>query len=231
MTRSKHRSKSFLFSRDGRAKLSCQEPKAAKTVSAQICAAERLRSSSGIKPENLCRDVFSVRRVKWPHLNPQAVYSQSQQASDFPRLKQIVPDFPPSVEEIFVDFDDLPDFDDRVDYIIDLGRQLPVSNDELHASENLVSGCMSVVWLRMKTAGADEPVAIEADSDSQIIKGLLVILLAFYRDKTPSQIVESDVGSYLKRLELDQHLSPQRRNGLFSMIKRINGLALAATEA
>lgn len=84
---------------------------------------------------------------------------------------------------------------------------------------------MSTVWLRMQIPDSSQPVVIEADSDSQIIKGLLVILIAFYHGKNSQQIVDSDVGSFLKTLELDQHLSPQRRNGLFSMVKRINALA------
>lgn len=124
----------------------------------------------------------------------------------------------------------MPDFDDRVDFIIDLGRDLPPASSELHAEQNLVQGCMSTVWLRMRIGDLAQPVDIEADSDSQIIKGLLVILMAFYRNKTAQQIVDSDVSSFLKQLELDQHLSPQRRNGLFAMIKRINAIALSAVQ-
>jgi cysteine desulfuration protein SufE len=140
-------------------------------------------------------------------------------------------DLIPSIEEIVEAFEDLPEFDERVDYIIDLGRELPTASESLHSPENLVSGCMSTVWLRMNMGRVDEPVTIEADSDSQIIRGLLVILLAFYRDKTPAEIVAIDVGTFLKQLELDQHLSPQRRNGLFAMVKRINALALAVPKA
>jgi cysteine desulfuration protein SufE len=66
---------------------------------------------------------------------------------------------------------------------------------------------------------------IIADSDSIIVKGLIVLLLSFYNSQTPAQIVESDVSAYLKSLGLSQHLSPQRRNGLFSMIKRLKLLA------
>jgi cysteine desulfuration protein SufE len=136
----------------------------------------------------------------------------------------------PSAQELIDTFADMPHFDDRVDYIIDLGRDLPKGSPQLHAESNLVQGCMSTVWLRMEVLGQDHPVLMEADSDSQIIKGLLVILFAFYRGKTARQIVDSDVSSFLKQLELDQHLSPQRRNGLFAMIKRINAIALAATQ-
>ena len=69
------------------------------------------------------------------------------------------------------------------------------------------------------------PVEIEADSDSIIVKGLIAVLLSFYHGKTASEIVESDVSDFLKQLGLNQHLSPQRRNGLFSMIKRLKAIA------
>lgn len=137
--------------------------------------------------------------------------------------------FPPSREELIETFRDLPDFDEQVDYIIDLGRELPVCDGELHRSEHKVEGCMSTVWLNLQIKSLDQPVSLSADSDSQIIKGLLVILLAFYHNKTASEILATDVSDFLRELKLDQHLSPQRRNGLFAMVKRINALALQAT--
>lgn len=137
-------------------------------------------------------------------------------------------EFPPTIEELFETFDDLPDIDDRIDFIIDLGRELPGGNPDLQSNENLVDGCMSTVWLNMNVNDPNSPVQIQADSDSQIIKGLLVVLMAFYNQKSAKAIIDGDVSEYLKRLELDQHLSPQRRNGLFAMVKRINALAMQA---
>lgn len=136
--------------------------------------------------------------------------------------------FPPTVAELIETFDDLVDFEEQIDFIIDLGRELPAGDEKLHTPDNTVGGCMSTVWLKMDIASANQPVQIQADSDSQIIKGLLVVLMSFYHNQTPAQIIESDVSGFLKRLELDQHLSPQRRNGLFAMIKRINALAMQA---
>lgn len=136
-------------------------------------------------------------------------------------------DFPPTVEELYETFADLPEWDERYDFIIDLGRELPVLPAALQTSENIVEGCMSTVWLNMQfSQSADSQIEIQADSDSLIVKGLIVVLLAFYSGKTANEIVESDVSDYLRKLGLDQHLSPQRRNGLFSMIKRINALAM-----
>ena len=112
--------------------------------------------------------------------------------------------------------------------MIDLGRELPPLPVELQTEENIVEGWMSTVWLvTALPGGVDQPMVIQADSDSIIVKGLIVILLAFYSSQTSAEIVDSNVGEFLKQLGLDQHLSPQRRNGLFSMIKRLKGLAAA----
>ena len=134
-------------------------------------------------------------------------------------------DFPPTTDELLETFEDLQEWDERYDFIIDLGRELPGFPAELQTQENIVDGCMSTVWLATDSKGADQPLTIQADSDSIIVKGLVVVLLSFYSGMTPSQIVESDVSDYLKTLGLNQHLSPQRRNGLFSMIKRLKLLA------
>ena len=141
-------------------------------------------------------------------------------------------DFPPSTNELLETFDDLQEWDERYDFIIDLGRELPALPTELQTKENIVDGCMSTVWLVTNAADqSDEPLEIRADSDSIIVKGLIAILLSFYAGMTPSQIVDSDVSDFLKQLGLNQHLSPQRRNGLFSMIKRLKVLAAAGCAA
>ena len=134
-------------------------------------------------------------------------------------------DFPPTTDELLETFEDLQEWDERYDFIIDLGRELPKPTPELQTQENIVEGCMSTVWMTAKEAQPGKAVEIEADSDSIIVKGLIAVLLSFYHGKTASEIVESDVSDYLKELGLNQHLSPQRRNGLFSMIKRLKAIA------
>ncbi|MFK7766171.1 MAG: SufE family protein [Mariniblastus sp.] len=134
-------------------------------------------------------------------------------------------DFPPTTDELLETFEDLPEWDERYDFIIDLGRELPAATEELQSEENVVDGCMSMVWMTAKSDGPDEPFQIAADSDSIIVKGLIVVLLSFYAGKNAKEIVDSDVSEYLTSLGLNQHLSPQRRNGLFSMIKRLKALA------
>jgi len=137
-------------------------------------------------------------------------------------------DFPPTTDEMLETFEDLQEWDERYDFIIDLGRELPGLSPEYQTQDHIVDGCMSTVWLAANSAGSESPMEIQADSDSIIVKGLIVVLLSYYHTMTPRQIVESDVSEYLQKLGLNQHLSPQRRNGLFSMIKRLKVLAAGA---
>lgn len=137
-----------------------------------------------------------------------------------------MPDFPPTVEELFETFEDLEEWDERYDFIIDLGRELPPLATDLQTEDNIVKGCMSTVWMitDVESAGDSEELKIQADSDSIIVKGLIVLLLAFYNGKSPQEVASADVESYLSSLGLNQHLSPQRRNGLFSMVKRLRSI-------
>jgi len=137
-----------------------------------------------------------------------------------------MPDFPPTIEELFETFEDLEEWDERYDFIIDLGRELPPLPAELQTEDNIVKGCMSLVWVvtDIDSEGAAEKLNIQADSDSIIVKGLIVLLLAFYNNMSPQEVAAADVESYLGKLGLNQHLSPQRRNGLFSMVKRLRSL-------
>lgn len=129
--------------------------------------------------------------------------------------------FPPTTEELFETFEELEAWDERYDFIIDLGRELPELPSELQSSKNIVDGCMSTVWLATKVTDNDAPVEIQADSDSIIVKGLIVVMMAFYANLPAKNVVAADLSEYLGKLGLNQHLSPQRRNGLFAMIKRL----------
>ncbi len=139
-----------------------------------------------------------------------------------------MPKFPPTVEELIEEFDELEDWDERYDLIIDLGRELPKLPDELQSEENIVKGCMSTVWLvtEVKEEGDQKLIEIHADSDSIIVKGLIVILMSYYSGKPADFIVQNDAAEFLGNLGLDQHLSPQRRNGLYAMVKRLKLLAM-----
>ncbi len=137
-----------------------------------------------------------------------------------------MPKFPPSVDDLIEEFKELEDWDDRYDLIIDLGRELPGLRPEDQSKSNLVHGCMSTVWLAAEVVEPEKQIIeIRADSDSIIVKGLIVILIAHYSGKSATEILESDAIPLFDRLGLNQHLSPQRRNGLFSMVKRLKQLA------
>lgn len=114
-------------------------------------------------------------------------------------------------------------WEDRYKYIIDLGKELSPLADELHTDEYIVRGCQSKVWLVHELR--DNHLYFQADSDAFIVKGLLGVVLAAYNGKTPSEIGAVDIEAYFARLDLMQHLSSTRGNGLKAMVKRIQDTA------
>jgi cysteine desulfuration protein SufE len=138
-----------------------------------------------------------------------------------------MPKFPPTVDELIEEFDELEDWDERYDLIIDFGRELPPLDPSERTADNLVEECMSTVWLSTRLIDQENRIVeVKADSDSIIVKGLIVILLAHYSGKSAKEILDSDAIALFARLGLNQHLSPQRRNGLFAMVKRLKQLAV-----
>jgi len=134
----------------------------------------------------------------------------------------------PNLDELLKEFQELEDWEERYDYLIDLGKQLPELPPQLKTPEQIVKGCMSTVWLATSifSDGNVKRVLVEADSDALIVKGLIVVLLAVFNRRTPEEILKLDENQYFSQLGLNQHLSPQRRNGLFAMVKRVKQLAL-----
>ena len=111
-------------------------------------------------------------------------------------------------------------WEDRYKYIIDLGKELPPMDASLHTDDRLVRGCQSQVWI--DTTVEDSRLQIAVDSDAFIVKGLL---LAAYNNKTPGEVLAFDIDSYFEQLELMNHLSPTRGNGLKAMVARIRAIA------
>jgi cysteine desulfuration protein SufE len=126
------------------------------------------------------------------------------------------------LETIQSDFELLDDWEDRYRYIIDLGRDLqPMSANE-KTDANKVQGCVSQVWLITAYGDLDDPlVEFRGESDAHIVRGLVALVLAIYSNKHASEILKIDAMATLRSLGLDQHLSPQRSNGLKAMIDRI----------
>ena len=133
-----------------------------------------------------------------------------------------------TIDRIMQNFDILTDWEDRYRYIIELGRKLPSFDEKYKVDTNLVQGCVSQVWLITDVRDGDPPVIeFRADSDAQIVKGLVAILLSLYSGKTAREILTADIRSIFQKLELARHLSINRANGFASMVKRIHELALA----
>ena len=131
-----------------------------------------------------------------------------------------------SIETIRSDFEFLDDWEDRYKYIIDLGKELtPLSASE-KVDANKVQGCVSQVWLATEMqSGADPVISFRGDSDALIVRGLVALVLSIYNGKRRSEISSIDALKFLTELGLDQHLSPQRSNGLKAMIGRIRSEA------
>jgi cysteine desulfuration protein SufE len=114
-------------------------------------------------------------------------------------------------------------WEDRYKYIIDLGKELPAMPESFRTDGYLVRGCQSQVWL--VDEWQDGKLYFQADSDAFIVKGLLGVVLAAFNGKSPGDILSFDVDAYFEKLDLLQHLSSTRGNGLKAMVKRIKDKA------
>jgi cysteine desulfuration protein SufE len=136
-----------------------------------------------------------------------------------------------TVPEIIDEFEFLGDWEERCEYLIDLGFALPEMPADEKTEANRVHGCQSNVWLvtRERTDGQGRTVIdVVADSDAYIVKGLIAVLLAMYSGRTPQEILATDAKDIFARLGLDRHLSTARKNGLGGMVTRIRELAARA---
>ena len=126
----------------------------------------------------------------------------------------------------------LDDWEDRYAYLMDLGGRMPPMGEEDKTEENRVKGCQATVWLKEKVETTPEArIHFVADSNSQIVKGLVAMLRMMFSGKTPREILDFDEQSVFRKLGLDRHLSPTRSTGLNAMVRCVrevaNGLASA----
>lgn len=136
------------------------------------------------------------------------------------------------IQSIIDDFAFIDDWEERYRYVIDLGRDLPPFPDIDRTEQNRVPGCVSQVWLTTRRGGGEDPVIeFSGDSDAHIVRGLVALMLALYSGRKASEILATDAEGVLAGLGLDEHLTPQRSNGLRSMVKRIRNDATAALAA
>ena len=138
-----------------------------------------------------------------------------------------------TIDEILDNFSLLDDWDDRYRYVIELGRTLAPLNDALRIDANKVQGCASQVWLVTTTTpdGTAGPIlTFVGDSDAHIVRGLIAILFALYSGRAAGDVLKVDALALFDRLGLREHLTPQRSNGLRSMVERIRADARAALD-
>ncbi len=120
----------------------------------------------------------------------------------------------------------LDDWEDRFQYLVDLGRQLPPLPPEAHDEANRVRGCTSRVWL-VARRDRDGRIHLLGDSDAHLVKGLVALMLLIFSGRRPAEILATDARAVLAEFDLEQHLSPMRANGLHAMLARIAEIARA----
>jgi cysteine desulfuration protein SufE len=132
-----------------------------------------------------------------------------------------------AIDEIADDFAVLGDADGQLEYLIDLGKKLPPLADAERNEHTKVRGCASQVWLVTERT-PDGQMIFRGESDAIIVKGIVAILLRLFSGRTPAEILSADPKAIFERLGLTRMLSPQRSNGLFSMMERMRADARKA---
>lgn len=127
-------------------------------------------------------------------------------------------------DEIVDEFSMFEDWDERFQYVIDLGKGLPLIDEKYKVDENTIKGCQSKVWLHGEVI--DDKIVFTADSDAIITKGIIAVLIRAFSNQKPSDILDADT-KFIDEIGLKDQLSPTRANGLVSMIKQIKMYALA----
>jgi cysteine desulfuration protein SufE len=126
--------------------------------------------------------------------------------------------------EIIEEFSLFDSWDDKYEYVIDLGKKLPVLEDSRKLDENKVRGCQSTVWLVADYA--DGKVHFKADSDAIIVKGLISMLIRVLTNHTPDEIINASL-DFIQKIGMTTHLAQTRANGLLAMVKQMKNYALA----
>lgn len=126
--------------------------------------------------------------------------------------------------EIIDEFSMFDDWTERYEYIIELGKSLPMIAPEYKTDDYIIKGCQSKVWLHAATI--EDKIVFTADSDAILTKGIIAIMIRVFSNQTPKAILDAST-DFVDEIGLKEHLSPTRANGLVSMIKQIKMYALA----
>ncbi|HLT49996.1 MAG TPA: SufE family protein [Aequorivita sp.] len=127
-------------------------------------------------------------------------------------------------EELIDEFSMFEDWMQRYEYMIELGKSLPLIEEKLKTDDKLIKGCQSKVWLNSEMK--DGKIIFTADSDAIITKGIIAVLVRVFSDQKPQAILDANT-DFIDEIGLKEHLSPTRANGLVSMIKQMKMYALA----
>lgn len=127
-------------------------------------------------------------------------------------------------DEIVDEFSMFEDWMQRYEYIIDLGKSLPLIDEQFKTEDNIIKGCQSKVWVHAEQQG--EKVVFTSDSDAILTKGIIAILIRSFSNQKAADILEANT-DFIDKIGLKEHLSPTRANGLVSMVKKIKMYALA----
>ena len=127
-------------------------------------------------------------------------------------------------QEIVEEFEMFDDWMQRYEYMIELGKSLPLIDEKYKTDEYIIKGCQSKVWVHADLK--DDKIEFTADSDAIITKGIIAILIRSFSGQPPQEILDADT-SFIDKIGLKEHLSPTRANGLVSMIKQIKLYAIA----
>ena len=126
--------------------------------------------------------------------------------------------------EIIEEFSMFEDWEERYQYMIDLGKDLPIIKEAYKTDSNIIKGCQSKVWVHAELK--DDKIEFTADSDAIITKGIIAILIRSFSNQHPKDIIDANT-DFIDQIGLKEHLSPTRANGLVSMIKQLKLYAIA----
>lgn len=127
-------------------------------------------------------------------------------------------------DNLIQDFSFFEDWTQRYEYMIELSKGLEKMDEQMKNDKNIIKGCQSKVWLHAELN--EGKIKFLADSEAIITRGIIAILLTIFNNRTPQEIIESDA-NFIEKIGLKEHLSPNRANGLYSMIKQIKFYAIA----
>jgi cysteine desulfuration protein SufE len=133
-----------------------------------------------------------------------------------------------TLAELQENFDFMDNWEDKYRYLLELGEKLPEFPEQDKTEKNKVQGCISQVWITLKTERDENGINrlyFLADSDAHIVKGLIAVLMVIYNGKTPEDVLLIDIREIFAKLGMNENISPSRRNGFFSMVQRIQTFA------